>query len=386
MLEAIVTSAFGLVMLIVAGDFLVKGAISLSGHLKVSSLIVGLTVVAFGTSVPELFTVSESVMAGYPDLAIGNVIGSNIANILLVIGVTAMVSDVLTDLESAKRSTILMLAVTAIFVGMSHYSPLDWRHGAILLALLFTGLYFAYRIAMRERSGDAAMPRLIPRGFSGRRFAGLMALIGGCFALVPLLESVTLVHAFILLGLLCVVAYSIYTFETVQAEVDEEDEGLFIETEVGGKPYSVQTSVLFIVGSFVALPGGGYLFVNGVAEIGETMEISLAFMGLSLAAVATSLPELAASVMAAVRKHSEVALGNIIGSNIFNILSVLGIATFFGEIETGMVMGEIWFMAMISLLLLPFTILKVSISKMCGIVFVTAYFAFLYFSSQLQAP
>jgi cation:H+ antiporter len=246
----------GLVWLLLGGDLLVRGAVSLAKRLRIPPMIVGLTIVGFGTSAPELFISVGAVFKGHPDLALGNVVGSNIANVLLVLGVPALIYPTLCNQPSLARDTALMVGISLLFAGLCFVGPLGALQGGFLLLLLVP-------ILLRQaRQSD-----------------------GGGLA----------------------------------EETEEELE------RVLGLPTSGRMMALFIGLGLVALPLGANLLVEGAVGIAERAGVPSAVIGLSIVAVGTSLPELATTVVAALHRHSDLALGNVLGSNLFNILAIMGV-------------------------------------------------------------
>ncbi|MCF8484774.1 MAG: calcium/sodium antiporter [Rhodobacteraceae bacterium] len=246
--------ALGLVALLVGGEFLVRGASGLARRMNLSPMVIGLTVVGFGTSAPELLVSVQAALAGQPGLAIGNVLGSNIANILLILGTSAAIAALVIPLRSVWRDLGIMLLATA----MVWFMLLD---GTI------------------------------------SRFDGIVLVFG----LIGFLAS-----AF-LLG---------------EPEVPDED----------AVPSSLPLAIVMTLGGLVALVIGARLLVDSASEIARTFGVSEAVIGLTVVAVGTSLPELATSVIAALRRQTDIAVGNVIGSNIFNVLAILGITALISPI------------------------------------------------------
>lgn len=296
----------GLVLLVIGGDILVKGAVGVSLKLGVPALIVSLTIVAFGTSAPELLISVNSALAGLPGLAIGNVVGSNIANVLLVLGVPALITPLATRDCGTGRSYLFMMAVMGIFTALCFLGPLVWWHGLILLGLLAILLGDSFRQAVRERGMNSA---------------------------------------------------------------DDLDE-VAVDPHLPGWKLA-----LMIVAGIGALPIGAHFLIEGARGIALAFGISDAAIGLTLVAVGTSLPELATTVMAAIRRQADVALGNVIGSNIFNVGAIMGITAFFGPvpIEPGFLRFDLWIMLGTGLLLAPFVFRVPHIGRVCGALFLALY-------------
>jgi cation:H+ antiporter len=246
----------GLTYLLVAGDLLVRGAISLAERAEVPPLVVGLTIVAFGTSAPELFVCVSAALRGFPDVAIANVVGSNVANVLLVLGVPAIFNA--TPCPRALRGDLLLLmAVSVLFAGLCWLGPLGRREGLLLLAGVVGVLMRSARQAGRS--------------------------------------------------------------EDVQAAAAEELE------RVLGLPRSLGMIVLFIVLGCLGLPLGAHLMVQGAVLLAERFAVPQAVVGVSIVALGTSLPELATTVLAAIHRNADIAVGNIVGSNLFNMLGIMGV-------------------------------------------------------------
>ena len=246
----------GLVGLFVGGEFLVRGAVGIARKFGLSPLVIGLTVVGFGTSMPELLVSVQAALGGTPAIAMGNVVGSNIANILLILGVAAVISPVGIGFGPLRRDLAVMLAATLLLWGMILGGYLGRIEGLIL-------------------------------------FAGLLAFLWAA------LRSGTV-------------------------EVDEKLVTL--------DPPPLWRSVLIAVGGLAVLMISARLLIDSATEIARAFGISEAVIGLTIVAIGTSLPELATSVVAAMRKQADIAVGNVVGSNIFNILAILGITAMIAPI------------------------------------------------------
>ena len=295
--------AAGLGLLLVAGDFLVKGAVNLSLRLGIPALIVSLTVVAFGTSAPELLVSVQAILSGAPGIALGNVVGSNTANILLVLGLPALISGIAAG-PGSRTSYLQMLAATALFVVLCFLGPLTRWHGFVLLAALAAMLIWAARAAMAHRaSGVAEEVEGADPDLPGWKIAGSLVL-----------------------GLL-------------------------------------------------GLPLGADLLIRGATDIASAFGLSDEIIGLTLVALGTSLPELATTVVAAWRRQTDVVLGNVIGSNMFNLLAIIGIAVLVGPIpvDPQMLRFDLWVMAGASLLLAPFVLRGWHMGRRWGVVLSALY-------------
>ena len=305
-----IMSLVGLVILLLSGDLLVRGAVNLSLRLGVPALIVSLTIVAFGTSAPELLIAISAVDDGASGIAIGNVIGSNIANVLLVLGMPAVLSTLDYSQCDTRRDFYIMLGATVVFIALAATGQFGWWQGAILLAML-------------------------------AGFLGSAVWRAKC--------------------------------QTGASSTDEDDlESL--------DPELPMWKVLgFLLLGLIGLPMGADILVDNAVYIARTYGISEEIIGLTLIAIGTSLPELATTVMAGLRNQAEVALGNVIGSNIFNLLGIIGVTTLFDEIymSSSFFALDIWVMLASALVLIPFVFLKWRMSRPIGALFLGAYTLYL---------
>ena len=301
----------GFVYLLMGGDLLVRGALGLARESNIPPVVVGLTVVAMGTSAPELMVSTYAALSGYPGITIGNVIGSNIANVLLVLGAPALIHSIACDQAGLSKQTGLMVAVSLLFIILCLYQPITFWEGVLLVFILACFLIMTTR-------GATVMPGL--------------------------------------------------------DDVEEELE------RVLGLPSTRGTITLFIVLGIIALPLGADLIVDGGIGLAKSWGISEAVIGLSLIALGTSLPELSTTVIAALHKSSDVAIGNVIGSNLFNILAVLGITAMITDIPVDpmFVSYDLWIMFGVSVGLWLFVLLKASIGKMSGLFLLAGYVAYMY--------
>ena len=309
----LIYAALGLVILLLAGDSLVRGAVNLSLRLGVPALIVSLTIVAFGTSAPELLISVQAISQGVPGLALGNVIGSNTANILLVLGVPALISGLSTGTCDTKKSYLQMMAATVLFIALCYGGVISWVQGLVLLAALALVLSSAFREALCHR-------RAVANGAS---------------------------------------------------ELPEDEE----EVEGADPNMPWWKVILFLLLGLIGLPLGADLLVDASTSIARHYGVSETVIGLTLVALGTSLPELATTVMAALRNQADVALGNVIGSNMFNLLAIIGIASLVGPIPVDLShLGfDLWVMFAASLLLAPFVFLKWHMGRGWGIVLSILY-------------
>lgn len=308
-------SGLGLLILLLAGDALVRGAVNLSLRLGVPALIVSLTIVAFGTSAPELLIAISAIKENAPGIALGNVVGSNTANVLLVLGLPALLATLHTSECDSRKNYVFMLLATVLFIGLAFCGVFNLTSGAILLAGLALVLWNAFHEAHAHRKACGA----------------------AC------------------------------------AEEDELEELEGLEEADPDMPYW-KLSIYLVLG-LIGLPMGAHLLVDNATIIARTYGVSETVIGLTLVAVGTSLPELATTVMAALRRQADVALGNVIGSNMFNLLAIVGIATWFGRIpvDPEFLQFDLWVMLGASLLLIPFVFLKKDITRVWGFVLTLLY-------------
>lgn len=302
----------GLVILVLAGDLLVKGAVNLALRLGIPALVVGLTVVAFGTSAPELLVSIQAALKDQAGIALGNVVGSNIANVLLVLGIPALISTIHMTGEDRNRSYWTMIAASIGFIVLLYLGPLTVWHGLVLLAGLAFMLVDNYLHARRHRAEQAAA-----------------------------------------------------------RENGEEVEGA--DPSMPGWKIA-----LFLVLGLIGLPIGADLLVDAAVDIARAWGVSERVIGLTLVAIGTSLPELAATTMAAIRREADVAIGNIVGSNIFNLLSIIGITALISPLAVPpeMLRLDVWVMLAASLLLGVFILGKRDVTRVVGIGFLACYAAY----------
>lgn len=304
-------SGLGLVILLLAGDALVRGAVNLSLRLGVPALIVSLTIVAFGTSAPELLIAIKAVQENAPGIALGNVVGSNTANILLVLGVPALLATMHTSECNTRKTYVFMLAASVLFIALAFLGTFTAATGIILLLALALVLSDAFRDARAHRNACGA---------------------------------------------------------------EDDLEGL--EEADPDMPY--WRIAVYLVLGLIGLPMGAHLLVENASIIARTYGVSETVIGLTLVAVGTSLPELATTVMAALRRQADVALGNVIGSNMFNLLAIVGIATLVGPIpvDPEFLRFDLWVMLAASLLLIPFVFFRKDLTRIWGVALTAMYVAY----------
>ena len=291
----------GLVVLVFAGDILVRGAVALAIRVGLSPLIVSLTVVALGTSAPELVVAVQSALEGKPGLAFGNVVGSNIANVLLVLGIPAIIFPLMSNGQDSTRSYVSMVMATVLFIVACSLGELTPTHGILFLILL----------------------------------------------VLILIDSIR---------------------TSKSADLDEFD------TNIG-----IKRTWALTLGGLILLPLGAEALIRGAVGLAKDFGLSEAVIGLTIIAIGTSLPELATTVAAAIRRQADVAIGNVIGSNLFNLLAIMGVASLFGPLpvpETFMSF-DVWIMLAAALILAPFLFRNIAIGRTMGVAWTVLYLIYI---------
>ncbi|WP_375260402.1 calcium/sodium antiporter [Palleronia sp.] len=298
-----VLAILGLVILLIAGNALVKGAVNLSLRIGIPAFVVSLTVVAFGTSAPELLISIDAILSDAPGIALGNVVGSNTANVLLVLGLPALFYMFDTAQVSVQKSYVVMMAATVLFIALAFFAaPFTWWTGLVLLAVLGVILADQFREGMRSR--------VKPGDIEGA------------------------------------------------------------DTDLGWPRI-----LFFLAVGLIGLPIGASVLIDNATQIASAMGIPEAVIGLTLVALGTSLPELATTLAAARKNQADVALGNVLGSNLFNLLAIIGIASLFGEIpvEPSFLRLDLWVMLAASAVLAPFVFTRLRMGRLVGAGFCALY-------------
>jgi len=311
----------GIAALYFGADWMVRGAARLQGSLGLSPVVIGLTVVSLGTSAPELFVVLLATLRGSVDIAVGNVLGSNLANIGLILGLTALVQPLLVAETVVKKEIPVMVLLTLLLWPLIQDGRIDWLDGIVLTGLL--GVYLTW---VFHRGKKAPAPLI--QGLSGYANLG------------------------------------------IQRE-DQAKRRLGLVTDLG---LLAAGALLLVLGGRAIVDSAIYLSRNlGISEMG---------IGLTVVAVGTSLPELATSVMAAAKKQTDIAVGNVIGSNIFNVAGVLGITSIVTpmDVDPGILWVEFPAVLLLSMLVLLLTLFPMSrgeyrIKRWEGAVLLGAYIA-----------
>jgi cation:H+ antiporter len=300
----------GIILLFIGAELLVKGGASLARRLGLSPIVVGLTVVAFGTSAPELIVSVGGSLKGHGDIAVGNVVGSNIFNLAVILGLAAIISPLRIQLSIIKIDVPIMIAITLLAAGLILFAALPRAGGLFLLMLLIAYTVFTIRLSRKKASArvEAEFEKSVPAPVA------------------------SIVYEFVFIGI-----------------------GL---------------GMLF---------GGSGLFMNSAVHLARSLGISEAVIGLTIIAAGTSMPELTTSILAAVRGHTDISVGNIIGSNIFNILGILGVAAALTPLRApGINPLDIWVMVGFSVALLPLLWTESKLQRWEGAALLGGYLVYLW--------
>ena len=305
----------GLVLLVAGAEVLVRGAARLAAQFGIPPLIIGLTVVAFGTSAPETAVSVQSAFNGSGDLAIGNVIGSNIANVLLILGVTALVAPLLVSRQLIRLDVPIMIGASLVTYALAWDGSLSRLDGALLFAGVLTYTAFLIISSRREKKNEA-----------GDEF--------------------------------------------------EDEYGL----HEAPKPYAWAINAGLVIVGLVLLVGGANFLVEGAVTLARALGISELVIGLTVVAIGTSLPELATSILAAIKGERDIAVGNIVGSNIFNLLCVLGLASLVSPAAISVSPNALAFdfpvMIAVAVACLPIFFAGYRINRWEGLLFLAYYVAY----------
>lgn len=303
----------GFVLLLFGAEYLVRGAVSLARQLNVSPMIIGMTIVAYGTTSPELVVSLQAAIDGLPGISVGNVVGSNIANILLILGTSAVLFPIVVQPKTLYRDASVMMGS----------------------ALLFTALAL---------NGSVA------------RWQGMLMVAA-------------------------LIAFSLYAFQTERKRGKDNDAGDMAEElaeEFAESPQSTWLAVLSVIGGIASVVIGAKLLVTAAVTTARYFEVGEEVIGLTIVAVGTSLPELATAVVAALKRHSEVAVGNILGAGIYNLLAIMGLVAAISPIPVPpqILVFDLWFMLLVTAVLLYFLLFRGGLSRPVGVVFLLAFVSY----------
>ena len=302
----------GFALLLFGGESVVRGSVALAQRLGVSPLIVGLTIVGFGTSLPEMVVSVNAALVGSPGLAVGNVVGSNIANILLILGVAAVIAPIAVHPGAVKRDLLGMSAATLVYVGLGMSGQIVFWQGVLMLIALMS--YIGFTVWHDNKSNDEA------------------------------------------------------------AEMHRDE-----AAEMGEIPLrSVSIAGIIIVGLFAVVVGAEWL-VTGATTLATEFGVPEEVIGLTVVAIGTSLPELATSIVAAYRGHSDVCVGNVLGSNLFNLFGITGVTALFAPLPFSdkIVSFDLWILLAATAIIIPFMLTGRRISRPEGIVLLILYVSFI---------
>lgn len=302
----------GFALLLFGGESVVRGSVALAQRLGISPLIVGLTIVGFGTSLPEMVVSVNAALVGSPGLAVGNVVGSNIANILLILGVAAIIAPIAVSPGAVKRDLLGMSAVTLVYVGLGMSGQIVFWQGALMLIALMS--YIGFTVWHDNKSNDEV------------------------------------------------------------AELHREE-----AAEMGTIPLrTVSIAGIIIVGLFAVVVGAEWL-VTGATTLAMEFGVPEEVIGLTVVAIGTSLPELATSIVAAYRGHSDVCVGNVLGSNLFNLFGITGVTAMFTPLPFSdkIVSFDLWILLAATALIIPFMLSGRRINRLEGSILLALYVGFI---------
>lgn len=309
--------AAGLALLFVGGEALVRGSVTISKRLGISAILIGVVVVGFGTSAPELLVSVQASLAGQSDIALGNVVGSNIANILLILGIAAVITPIICQDRAVRRDAFAVVSASFVLLGLSYMQIIPQVAGGMMLMALVAYLVYSYKAERKDKA------------------EGVSAIIAG-------------------------------TAHEHEAEEFQSKMGL-------------GASILMSVAGIAMLVFGADFLVEGASNVARKFGISEAVIGLSLVAIGTSLPELATAISASLKNNSDVIIGNVLGSNLFNILSILGITAMIKPIPvTGQIAAfDIPFSVVVAVMALVIVFYFKKFDRLAGGIFLASYVAYI---------
>ena len=308
----IVKLVAGFALLFLGGEILVRGSVSLARRLRVSPFLISATVIAFGTSAPELVVSLKAAFDNSMGIALGNIVGSNIANLFLILGMSALITPIIVNRNAVLRDGLVLAGASLLLTLFVALGEITRWQGAIMFVLLGTVIVYSYWSEQRQISP------------SGKHY-------------------------------------------------------LREEAEVQDLPHSIVVALMFILAGLAGVAFGAHILVEASVVLARSIGMSEAVIGLTVVAVGSSLPELATSIVAAYRKHSGVALGNIVGSSVFNILGILGLVAVIYPISVPeeIAVLDIWIMLGVTALVLMPIFAGWRISRLLGTVFVLLYAVFI---------
>ena len=303
----------GFVLLLFGAEYLVRGAVALARKLRVTPMIIGMTIVAYGTTAPELVVSLQAAVDGLPGISVGNVVGSNIANILLILGLSAVIFPIVVQPTTLYRDAMMCMGAALLFTALALSGTVERWQGAAMVAILAGFSLYAFNV--ERRRGKANDP-------------GDMA-------------------------------------EDLAEEFKEP-------------PKPVWLSLLSVIGGIVAVVAGAKLLVTAAIATARTLGVAEEVIGLTIVAVGTSLPELATAVVAAWKRHSEVAVGNILGAGIYNLLAIMGLVAVVNPIPVPpqILVFDLWVMLIVTAALMSLLLLRKGLSRPFGALFLAGFVAY----------
>jgi cation:H+ antiporter len=303
----------GFVLLLFGAEYLVRGAVALARSLNVSKMIIGMTIVAWGTTSPELVVSLQAAADNLPGISIGNVVGSNIANILLILGVSAVIFPIAIQPSALYRDAAMMLGSALLFTGLALTGVIERWQAGVMIALL--------------------------------------------------------------------VAFTLYAFHTERKKGAMDDPGDLaeeLEEEFEEGPKSTWLAILSVVGGVASVVIGAKLLVAAAVVTAQYFGVREEVIGLTIVAVGTSLPELATAVVAAMKRHSEVAVGNVLGAGIYNLLMIIGLVGLVVPIPIPqqILVFDLWFMVAVTVLLLSLLLFRGGLTRTVGVLFLAGFVAY----------
>jgi cation:H+ antiporter len=309
----VIQLAGGFVLLLFGAEYLVRGAVSLARRLNVSPMIIGMTIVSYGTTAPELVVSLQAAIDGAPGISVGNVVGSNIANILLILGLAAVIFPITTKGTALYRDAAMMMGSALLFTALALSGRIERWQGALMLLILVTFSIYAFRVERRRGAGND--PGDIP--------------------------------------------------EELAAEFKEA-------------PQAAWLSLLSIIGGLVAVVAGARFLVTAAITTARYLGVGEEVIGLTVVAVGTSLPELATAVVAALRRHPEVSVGNIMGAGMYNLLAIMGWVAVVAPIPVPpqILAFDLWCMLVVTAVLLFFLLVRNGMTRLVGAWFLAGFVAY----------
>lgn len=306
----------GFLLLFVGGELLVRSAVIIAEKLQISKLLIGITVVAYGTSAPELLITINALLAGSSEIAFGNVVGSNIANIFLVLGLASLVYPIKMERKLVKFDMLFLVMATFIMLLFISDHNIELYEAALFIIILVLYTYLTYKVSTKSEEHDV-----------------------------------------------------------LEDQVDEVSEQLNIKT-------NSFYAIAILVAGVVALAYGASILVEGASALALKYGVSEATIAVTIVAIGGSAPEIVTSLVSSFKKHSDIAIGNVVGSNLFNILGVLGIAGFFKEFsfssDSTLIIFDIWVVFIATLLLFIISSFKRKLSRRHGLLFVICYSSYIF--------